>query len=32
LLMPSSRKGRNRQIDRKPVPISRQLAQRLRRA
>jgi Phage integrase family len=30
LLMPSSRKGRNRQIDRKPVPISRQLAQRLR--
>ena len=30
LLMPSSRKGRNRQIDRKPVPISPQLAQRLR--
>jgi integrase len=32
LMMPSSRKGRNRQIERKPVPISLELAQHLKRA
>jgi len=31
LMMPSSRKGRNREIERKPVPISLELAQHLRR-
>jgi hypothetical protein len=30
-MMPSSRKGRNREIERKPVPISLELAQHLRR-
>jgi integrase len=30
--MPSSRKGRNREIERKPVPISGELAQHLKRA
>jgi integrase len=32
LMMPSSRKGRNRQVERKPVPISLELAQHLKRA
>jgi integrase len=32
LMMPSSRKGRNREIERKPVPISAELAQHLIRA
>jgi integrase len=32
LLMPSSRKGKNRQITRRPVPISADLANRLKRA
>jgi Phage integrase family len=32
LMMPSSRKGRNREIERKPVPISRQLFQQLKQA
>jgi integrase len=32
LMMPSSRKGRNREIERKPVPISLELAQHLKRA
>jgi integrase len=32
LMMPSSRKGRNREIERKPVPISTELAQHLKRA
>jgi integrase len=32
LMMPSSRKGRNRGIERKPVPISLELAQHLKKA
>ena len=32
LLMPSSRKGKNRQVSRRPVPISPDLANRLKRA
>jgi integrase len=32
LMMPSSRKGRNRQVERKPLPISLELAQHLKRA
>lgn len=32
LMMPSSLKGRNREIERKPVPISRQLFQQLKQA